>query len=95
MSAKPKSVPGQSGKANRGDNQKDDACHQNPTNDMERLQPGIDGVPEDHDVLQSLAKHKNWRENEKDLGEANNSREKIQNTIIFIVEEQALISFAD
>ena len=67
----------QSDKANRGNNQKNDACHQDPANEMERLQPGIDGVPENHDVLQSLAEYKNWRENEKNFAEANNSREKI------------------
>jgi hypothetical protein len=42
---KPKPVPRQSDKANRGNNQKNDTCHQDPANDMERLQPGIDGVP--------------------------------------------------
>ena len=40
---------------------------------MKRMQPGIDGVPEDHDVLQSLAKCNDWRENENHFREANNS----------------------
>jgi hypothetical protein len=85
----------QSGEANRGNNQKNDACYQDPANDMERLQPGINGVPEDYDVLQSLAKHNDWRENEKDLAKANNSRQKIQNAITFRTEKRALVSFAD
>src|SRR6266513_3813384 len=62
---------------------------------MERLQPGIDRVPKDHYMLQSLAKHNDWRENENDFGEANNSRDKIENAITFGTEERALISFAD
>ena len=69
MSAKPKPVRRQSDKANRGNNQKNDTCHQDPANDMVRLQPGIDGIPEDHDVLQSLAKRNDWREKEKHFGE--------------------------
>jgi len=73
VSTKPKAVPRQSDKANRGNNQKNDTCHQDPANDMECLQPGINGVPEDHDVLQSLAEHNDWRENENHFGEANNS----------------------
>src|SRR5437899_3246297 len=95
VSTKPKPVPRQSAKANRGNNQKNDTCHQDPANNMERLQPGIDCVPEDHDVLQSLAKRNDWRENENHFGEANNSREKIWNAITFRTEERALISFAD
>src|SRR5215472_1004640 len=95
VSAKPKSVPWQSGKAKRRDNQKKDTCHQEPTNGMERLQPGIDGIPKEHDVLQSLAKHQDRRENEKHLDEANNSRKEIKNTIAFGAEERTLIAFAD
>src|SRR6266576_4287692 len=89
VSPKPNAVPRQSDKASRGNNQKNDTCHQYPANDMERLQPGIDCVSEDHDVLQSLAKRNDWRENENHFGEANNSREKIQNAIIFRTEERA------
>ena len=73
VSAKPKPVPRQSDKANRGDDQKNDTCQQDPANEMERLQPGIDGIPEDHDVLQTLAECNDWRENESHFGEANNS----------------------
>src|SRR6266513_4309311 len=73
VSEKPKPVPRQSDKANRGNNQKNDTCHQDPADDMERLQPRIDGVPENHDVLQSLAKRNDWSENENHFGEANNS----------------------
>src|SRR6185436_5985812 len=95
MSTKPKPVPRQPYKANRGNNQKYDTSHQDPDNDMKGLQPWIDGVAENHDVLQSLAKRDDWRENEKHFGEANNSREKIQNAITFRTEEWQLISFAD
>ena len=66
-------MPRQSDKANRGNNQKNDTCHQDPANDMERLQPGIDGVTENNDVLQYLAKRNDWRENENYFAKTNNT----------------------
>jgi hypothetical protein len=92
VSAKPEPVPRKSDETNRGNEQNNDARHEKPPKDMKRLQPWVDGIAEDHDVFQSLAKHNHGHQNQDQFPEANYSRNKVESPIAFRSEERPLIS---
>src|SRR6266576_3070803 len=95
VNTKPKAVPRKADKSNRSNDQKGNTCHQEPSKNMESLQPWINGVAEDHDMFQSFAKRNNWPENKNQFAEANDPRQKIQKAITFCGEERPLISFTN